>query len=351
MFSGGGSGGHLTPSIAVAEKFLKTHPQTKILFIGSNNGLDESIIKKFGFKFKGIHAGKLRRYFSWRNFLDFFRFFYGIGESFFMLKKFKADLVFSKGGFVSLPVAIAAAFLRIPIIAHESDTISGLANRIISKISKKVCYTFPILNASDKDVYTGTPIREEILKANKEEGRHFLNFDNNKPIVLFMGASQGASQINDICKNIFSELKLKANIVLISGKGKKLNIKDDSLREYEFLGKEFPNVLKVSDIVISRAGANSLFELSALGKASIIIPLASSANNHQVKNAEYFKNKNAIEYFDSANDEREFDANVKEKIYEWIQDPKRKEVYEKNINKLFIEDAVEKLIKVIEKEI
>ncbi len=353
VFSGGGSGGHLTPSMEIAREFLKENKNSKCLFIWSKKILDKEIIEKNWYNFKSIHSWKLRRYFSWQNFTDFFKFIYWIFESIIILRKFKADLVFSKWWFVSLPVAIAAYLLRIKIVAHESDTVPWLANKIISKFAVKICSTFPEIDIKYKEkiVITWTPIRKEITSSNKEESRKYLWIDDSKLLILFMWASQWADQINKICKNIFWNIKHISNIIVITWKKKKVWINDPSFKEFEFLWNDFHHVLSSADIVVSRAWANSLFELSALSKASIIIPLASSANNHQRKNAEFFENNEAIINIDPTLSEFDLSKKVLEKIIELWRDSLEKRQIEMNIWRLFYKDSVKKIIKTIQENL
>ena len=334
------------PLLAITEKITAEKLPYRIFFIGSKKSLDQEIIEKKLFSFYAIHTGKLRRYFSVKTVKDLLNFFYGIGESLLFLKKNKINLVFSKGGYVALPVSLAAFFLRIPVITHESDLIPGLTNKIIAAFANKILYSFPGTYSNNKKyLFTGTPIRSEIYNSSANQGEEFLNFSQKKPIVLFLGGSQGALQLNTLCQNIFLKIKEFANVVLIAGKGKKIKIKDASFQEFEFLKEEFSDVLATSTIVISRAGANSLFELAALKKASIIIPLASAAQDHQNKNAEFFAKNEAIHLINSNSSSNELTTQVKNKIIEWIEFPEKRKQFEKNIAKLDAPQASSNIIK------
>ena len=351
VLCGGGSGGHLTPSLSVASAFLNAEPQGEVLFLISKNPLDEKIVGASGFNYKKISTGKLRRYFSWENFLDFFRFFFGIVQSIFILKKFGATKVFSKGGFVALPVALAAKVLGIPVIAHESDMVQGLANKIIAKFAKKICYSFPQelkdKSLESREVVTGTPIRFEIFEGDSKKGRSFLGFKSDKPIVLFMGASQGALQINELCKLALEKLGDKVNVVLIAGAKKTFNFQPSTFNfiQFEFLGEEFADVLASSDVVVSRAGANSLFEIAALKKASVIVPLDSAAGDHQRANAQVFADKNACLVIDPLDEELEEKA--LEQIQSWLGNEVERKEIEKNVGAMVEKNAAQKIVKVV----
>lgn len=289
----GGSGGHITPALAVASQFKKE----QILFICSRADLDKKIIADAGYEYQTIFSGKLRRYFSWQNFTDFFSFLWGFWQSFFFLLFKRPKVIFSKGGFVSLPVGLAAFLLQIPLILHESDAQMGLANRILAKVAKKVLTAMP----SEKYLHVGTPVRTEIVRAKTEEGEKFLNFKNpKKPMILVIGGSQGALFINKKIAKISHKLEKIANLVIITGAQKKDFKNSDSLRAYEYLSKEFGSVLKSADLVVSRAGANSIAEIAALKKPVILIPLPSAANDHQDKNARFLADKNAAIYLPQA---------------------------------------------------
>ncbi len=254
--------------------------------------MEEKLIKDLGIEFFPIKCGKLRRYFSWENYLDFFKFIIGIFQSYFLIRKIKPDLLFSKGGYVSLPVVIGAYLRSVPVYIHESDLSPGLANKISSKFADKIFLSFPeskdyFSKFKGEIIVTGTPIREELFQGNKEKALKFLKFESKKPILFIIGGSLGASQINNLVKNSFKELCEKFNIVHQSGSGKSLALKDPSYREFPFIKEEFSDILAVSDLVVSRAGSNSLFEMALLRKKAVIIPMEAGRGD-QVENAEIF---------------------------------------------------------------
>lgn len=295
VLTGGGSAGHVTPNMALLP-YLKKEGYD-IAYIGSKNGIEKEIVMKTGLKYHEISSGKLRRYFDWKNFSDPFRVLKGIGDALLVLKKEKPQIVFSKGGFVVVPVVIAAKILGIPVVAHESDVTPGLANRIAAPFCKKVCLTFPNSKKSFKEgaaVVTGTPIREEIFKGSKEKGRGFCGFEEDKKVILVVGGSLGAKSINSNLRKIIKDITRKFYVVHLCGKG---NV-DEELKEvkgymqYEYVSDEMKDLFAMSDMVISRAGANSIFEILALKKPNILIPLsAKQSRGDQILNAKLFKEK------------------------------------------------------------
>ncbi|MBI5413973.1 UDP-N-acetylglucosamine--N-acetylmuramyl-(pentapeptide) pyrophosphoryl-undecaprenol N-acetylglucosamine transferase [Candidatus Peregrinibacteria bacterium] len=291
LFAAGGSGGHITPALAVADVIQKKSKHTEIVFVSSNAALDDEIFSAHSQKYRRhtLSPAKFRRYFSPQNILDIFRAPRVFREAWKILRKEKPDLVFSKGGFVGFPIGMVAKILRIPVIIHESDIASGLANRMLRKISKKILTSFP----TGEGEWVGTPIREEILNGDAKRGREFLGFPEKEKILLVIGGSQGAEIINQLLLFSLDELLKKACVVHISGRGKSARKDTNRYRSFPYLGSEYGDVLAAADLAISRAGANSLFEFAAQKKAILLLPLLSAANNHQKKNAEFFASRGA----------------------------------------------------------
>lgn len=268
------------------------HPDIKVLYIGSNKGPEAKMIPEIGVEFKGIMTGKLRRYFSFKNFIDFFKIPIGTLQSFFILKKFKPAVVFSKGGYVGIPVVYAASRLKIPVILHESDILPGLANRMAAKKASVICMAFDECKVNFpkdiKKVLTGNPIREFLLKGDAEKGYKLTGFNANKPVILVMGGSQGALHIN---KAIIEMLpKIDAQIIHITGIGKKLHEDTEKYKSFEFLNEELADIYAISNLVICRSGANSLAEIEALGIPAILIPIGKAASRgEQTLNAIAYK--------------------------------------------------------------
>ncbi|CAG9619288.1 UDP-N-acetylglucosamine--N-acetylmuramyl-(pentapeptide) pyrophosphoryl-undecaprenol N-acetylglucosamine transferase [Sutcliffiella rhizosphaerae] len=295
VFTGGGSAGHVTPNIAIMNK-LKADGWS-ITYIGSRKGIEEEIIGNEKVPFHGISSGKLRRYFDWKNFTDPLLIMKGAFEALFILRKEKPKVVFSKGGFVTVPVVMAAKMLQIPVIIHESDITPGLANKIATKFATKVLVTFDeTLNhfPNNKVLFTGSPIREELFKGRELEGRAWLGFHDKKPILTIMGGSLGARKINETLRKLLDSLTEEYQIVHICGKGNM----DPSFqgikgyKQFEYINQELPDVLAASEFIISRAGANSIFEFLALRKPMLLIPLSRQASRgDQILNAQSFEKK------------------------------------------------------------
>lgn len=343
FFAAGGSGGHINPALAVAEKIKKISPKVNIIFLCSKNKLDKEILKSSEVKFIPIFSGKLRRYFSLQNILDFFLFIFGIFQSIFLILKYKPKLIFSKGGFVGLPVGIGAKILKVPLILHESDNVFGLSNSILAKYAKKILTAFPNSNFKKKAIYTGTPVRSLVINGKQDKGLEFLKIPRSKkPIILVVGGSQGATFLNEIIKKTYK--KIEAHFVVICGKGKNIFQNDKKLKAYEFIGKEFGNVLKVANLVISRAGANTIADIAALKKPCLLIPLPTSSNNHQYKNAESLAKKEATILIEEKNITQKNFVNLINAI---IKNKKKMEELSKNIEQFYKKDATEKIAREI----
>lgn len=293
VFTGGGSAGHVTPNIAIIPKLQEAG--WTVEYIGSESGLEKQIIEDFGIPYHGISSGKLRRYFDLKNLKDPFKVMKGTVQSFLLLKKIKPQMIFSKGGFVSVPVIIGGWLNRIPIIIHESDMTPGLANRISIPFATKVCVTFPETLrhfAADKAVETGPPLRTEVLKGNAEQGRQFCGFSKELPVLLIMGGSLGAKAINQAVRANLPRLTVQFQIVHICGKGQTDRKFDGILgyKQFEYVGAELPDLFAMSDLVVSRAGSNAIFEILALKKPNILIPLTKEASRgDQIINARSFE--------------------------------------------------------------
>lgn len=293
VLTGGGTAGHVTPNIAMIPRLKELG--YKISYIGSYEGIEKKLIEELGIPYYGISSGKLRRYFDVKNFTDPFRVLKGFMEAKKLMKELKPDVVFSKGGFVTVPVVIAASRRKIPTFIHESDMTPGLANKICIPFATKVCCNFPetISNLpKDKAVLTGTPIRQELLTGSKEKGLTFTGLSPDKPVILIIGGSLGATAVNEAVRSILPELLEDFQVVHLCGKGKlDENLKDTKgYVQYEYIKKELADLFALADIVISRAGANAICELSALNKPNLLIPLSARASRgDQILNARSFE--------------------------------------------------------------
>lgn len=294
IMTGGGTAGHVTPNIALMPALKEAG--FDIEYIGSINGMEKGLIEATGTPYHGISSGKLRRYFDWKNFSDPFRVLKGYGQAVSLMKKIKPDVVFSKGGFVSVPVVLAAKHCHIPAIIHESDITPGLANKIAIKGAKKVCCNFPETMKylpADKAVLTGSPIRRELFSGNAENAIRLCNFkDHSKPVLLVIGGSLGSKIVNEAVRKVLPELLEKFYVIHLCGKGNLDNSLSGTIgyAQFEYASSELTDMFALADMAISRAGANSICELLALHKPNILIPLSAAASRgDQVLNANSFK--------------------------------------------------------------
>jgi len=293
VLTGGGTAGHVTPNIALIPSLRDAG--FDICYIGSYEGIEKKLITDMDIPYYGIDTGKLRRYKSLKNLSDPFHVIHGYSESMSLMRRLKPDIVFSKGGYVSVPVVLAAAARRIPVISHESDMTPGLANRITAKAVTKICCNFPEtvkLLPPEKAVLTGTPIRQELLAGNKLAGLNYCGFTTAKPVLLVTGGSTGAVRINKAIRAILPKLLADYQVCHLCGAGKTDASLDglDGYVQFEYVNKEMRDLFAMSDIVVSRAGANAICELLALRKPNLLIPLSAGASRgDQILNADSFK--------------------------------------------------------------
>ncbi|MBE6355196.1 undecaprenyldiphospho-muramoylpentapeptide beta-N-acetylglucosaminyltransferase [Treponema sp.] len=319
VFAGGGTGGHIYPGIAVADELKvlaeKEGKKIELYWMGNSSGMDRGIVEKNLVScggsitsFIGIPSGKLRRYFSFRNFLDLFKIGFGFIKSIFVLLKLKPDCLFSKGGFVSVPPCRAAALLKIPYFTHECDFTPGLATRLNAGRAKNIFVSYEDTKKyfkgalASKCLVTGNPVRPVFYEDRKAEGLKFLGIPENheKPVLLVLGGSLGAAQVNSL---IVSELEyLKERFIVVHQTGKAFAEEnpdvmasgDDSYKPYAFIYGEMPAVIQSADVIVARAGANSLWECAVCGKPMILIPLCGAGTRgDQVDNARYFESNGA----------------------------------------------------------
>ena len=292
VLTGGGTAGHVTPNIALLPKLRELGYE--IHYIGSYDGIEKKLIADFDIPYYGISTGKLRRYFDVKNFTDPFRVVKGFAEAKKILKQIKPDIVFSKGGFVSVPVVRAAASLKIPCIIHESDMTPGLANKLCIPVATKVCCNFPetLQNLpADKAVLTGSPIRGELTKGNKIAGLDLCGFSANQPVIMVIGGSLGAANVNKAVRDALPALLKDFQVVHLCGQGKvdNLLLNTKGYKQFEYVKAELKDLFAMADVVISRAGANAICELLALKKPNLLIPLVSGSRGDQILNAKSFE--------------------------------------------------------------
>lgn len=301
ILTGGGTAGHVTPNIALIPKLKEAGYEIK--YIGSKGGMETQLVKDAGLDYTGISSGKLRRYFSWKNFSDPFRVLKGYFEAKKIIKKYKPDIVFSKGGFVTVPVVFAASKYNVPVIIHESDMTPGLANKLAIKKATKVCHNFPetARHLEEKAVHTGSPIRAELFSGNKLTALDMCGFTANKPVIMVTGGSLGAENVNKLVRAALPELLKDFQVAHLCGKGKLdpalTNTK--GYAQFEYISQEMKDFFAMADIIISRAGANSICEISALKKPNILIPLSANASRgDQILNAKSYAKQGFSEVLD-----------------------------------------------------
>lgn len=293
VLTGGGTAGHVTPNIALIPELKRAGYE--VHYIGSYEGIEKKLIEKLGIPYYGISSGKLRRYIDLKNLSDPFKVLKGLAQARHLLGKIKPDVVFSKGGFVSVPVVLAAKSRKIPCIIHESDMTPGLANKICIPCATRVCTNFPETLKHlppEKAVLTGSPIRAELFHGDKAKGLNFCGFDDSKPVILIVGGSLGAVAVNNAVRSILPTLLEKYQIIHLCGKGKleKKLVGTKGYVQYEYIQEELPDLMAAADLIISRAGANAICEILALRKPNILIPLSAQASRgDQILNAASFE--------------------------------------------------------------
>lgn len=345
VFTGGGTAGHVTPNLALMDALAS---EFNIAYVGSQHGIEQQIIASKNIPYYAVRSGKLRRYFSWKNLRDPFNLLAGIFQSIILLRKLKPKLVFSKGGFVALPVVIGAWVNRVPVIAHESDLTPGLANRLSFPFVKQVCVTFDAgkkyFKKQDKVRVTGTPIRPELLNGNREAGLKHSGFDGTKPCLLVMGGSQGSGILNQCIRGQLEALCEKFHVLHLCGKNKlDLNLsKQQDYYQLEYATDELPDLLAASDIILSRSGANAVYEILALAKPHVFVPLSRRfSRGDQIDNARYFESKGVSVVLEEAHLKPETVRDALEDIY------MRREDIINHIKSLEIQSATPVLVNLI----
>lgn len=290
LLTGGGTAGHVTPNIALLSGLRERNYE--IHYAGTCTGIEYELIKREKILFHCLSAGKLRRYFDLKNLTDLFKILAGFIQSLFLIIRIRPNIIFSKGGFVSCPVVWAAWILRRPVIIHESDITPGLANRLSMPFARRICYSFPETAphiSGKKGVQTGLPIRQTLFEGNASEGRRICNFNNDKPNLLVIGGSLGSQKINTVIHESLSSLAEKFNVCHICGKGN-LSNNYEGYKQFEYVDTELSHLFAMTDIVVSRSGATTLFELLALRIPALLIPLAANASRgDQILNARSFE--------------------------------------------------------------
>ncbi len=340
--------GSVTPLLAVAEEIKKRESGADFLWIGTKNGPEKKFVESFGIKFTSVSAGKLRRYFSGWNFLAPFYIAAGFLKSFWLIFKFKPQMILSAGGFVAVPVIWAGWILRVPSLVHQEDLRPGLANKLTAKFAKIITVTFlESLKYFPRGVVVGNPVRQEIFSGDKMRAAQNFNLEKDLPTIFILGGGTGAMSLNKIIVAASRELVKFCQVIHMTGgrideamKNEIENIKRETARYHsaEFLGKDLPDIFAASDLVISRAGMATLTELAVLGKPTVLIPIPES---HQEDNAYYFKKQNAVMFWDEKNITPEnFSAAVRELLNNKVE----LENLGRNIKEIMSANAAQKIV-------
>ncbi len=354
VLTGGGTGGHIIPLVAVAQKIKEKNPETQFLFIGPKGSIEKKIMEKENIPLKYVLVGKMRRYFSFLYLVDILKMPLGVIQALVYLLFYMPDAIFSKGGYASFPVVVVGWLYRIPILIHDSDANPGLANTFLAKFADRIAVSYPQAEKyfpAKQVVLTGNPLRADINQGEAQKAREKFSLLESKKVIFVWGGSQGAQAINNKILDILPDLLKRYQVIHQTGeknfkevehKAGVLGIKNGR-RGYvaiPFIGEELKDILAVADLIISRSGSNSISEIAANGKASIIIPLANSANNHQRMNAYAIAKIGGCVVLEEANLGSSMLLNEINKI---MTETELKEKLERNIKKFYHPEALEKI--------
>ncbi|MGE5297662.1 MAG: UDP-N-acetylglucosamine--N-acetylmuramyl-(pentapeptide) pyrophosphoryl-undecaprenol N-acetylglucosamine transferase [Acidobacteriaceae bacterium] len=354
LFAGGGTGGPIAPMLAVAEEIKRLSPNSEFLFVGSKAGPEKGLVEAAGFEFQAMSAAKLRRYFSLRNFWDAFVFVGSLFRARRIISAFNPDVIFSVGGFVSVPLALIGRLKKITIVIHQQDARPGLANKLVSPMASlvttafaetaKMFYSNPGLVKGEKlkrVEWVGNPVRQEFFDKNIKY-RDFFKLKSELPVLLIFGGATGARQINEVVSFALPALVQSHQVIHIYGPGnERPNFSDPNYHPYEFLGKEMPSAIKLSDIVICRAGLSSIAELSALGKIAVVVPIPGT---HQEENASVLKERAAAVVLSK----EEFEPETLVRVVVSLKfNLPRQQTLSRNISDLMPKDSANRIAKLI----
>lgn len=343
--------GSVTPLLAVAEEIKKAAPDTNFLWIGTKKGPEKKVVGDYGINFKSVPAGKLRRYFSGWNFIDPFLILAGFLKSFFIILKFKPQIILSVGGFVAVPVIWAGWVLRVPSLIHQQDVRPGLANKLTARFAKIVTVTFPeSLKYFPQGVVTGNSVRQEVFTGDRERAIKVFKLERDLPTLLVLGGGTGALELNKIVVRAAPEFLKFCQVLHVTGgrfdelskfEAEALRKENTRYHLFDFLAEPLKDAYAVSDLVVSRAGMGTLTELAVLGKPTILIPIPKS---HQEDNAWYFKKRNAVCILDQ---EKLTSESFVAAVQELIGNKVELENLSKNIKEVMPADAAQKMVKII----
>ncbi|MEI6288044.1 MAG: UDP-N-acetylglucosamine--N-acetylmuramyl-(pentapeptide) pyrophosphoryl-undecaprenol N-acetylglucosamine transferase [bacterium] len=339
LLVGGGTMGSVSPLIAVYQKIKKIKPDTEFLFLGTSQGPEKTAVESYKIPFKVIVSGKLRRYFSWKNFIDPFKVVFAFFQSIIIILKFKPDAIMIAGSFAGVPVTWAATILGRRVLIHQQDILAGLANKLMANTANTITISFePSLRdyGQGKTVFTGNAVREEFSVCEKTEAKKIFGLSDSLPTVLIMGGGTGANKINETVEKSLAELLQFCQVMHITGVGKKNQAEAENYHQFEFLTNETVEAFCAADLVVSRSGMSSLCELAVMAKPAIVIPIP----GHQELNAQYFQKNNAVMVLsqESLNSEI-FISMIKELLF---SAPERENL-SRNISKLVPPDGADKI--------
>lgn len=350
ILTGGGTAGHVTPNIALMPALREAGYE--ITYIGSLKGIEKELIRDCGIPYVGVPTGKLRRYFDLKNFTDPFRVIGGYLKARRFLKQTRPDVVFSKGGFVSVPVVRAAAGLKIPCVIHESDMTPGLANKLCYRSAAKICCNFPETMEKlpkGKAVLTGTPIRAELFEGDRARGLEICGFPSadTKPVLMIMGGSQGAASVNEAVRAHLGELLEDFNVIHLCGAGKydpELE-KTEGYRQFEYVKEDLKHLFAAADVIISRAGANAIFEILALKKPNLLIPLSAGTRGDQILNARSFEAQGFSKVLVESEEEGVLDKKLVATVHALYEE---REQYTAAMSEAGQQDAIPKILELLD---
>ena len=345
ILTGGGTAGHVMPNIALLPALRAAG--FEISYIGSRGGMEQDIVEKAGLPYYGISSGKLRRYLSAKNITDAWRVVRGVGQARKIIRRIGPDIVFSKGGFVAVPVVLAARLAKVPVVIHESDITVGLANKLCIPHAARVCCVFPETMAQipkAKARLAGTPIRQEIFEGSRIKGLALCGFEDEKPVMMVMGGSQGSVVVNECVRAALDDLLITFNVVHMCGAG---NVDETAGRagyvQFDYAGENMGHFYAAADIVLSRAGANSLGELLALAKPHVLVPLSKKASRgDQILNAKSFEGQG----FSVVIDEEALTAEVL--VQKMLETYENRGKYAAAMKKSGTENGIDAIVKIIQ---
>lgn len=336
--------GSVSPLLAVYTEIMLVDRETEFLFVGTTSGPEKASVESYKIPYQAIASGKLRRYFDWRNFSDPFRIALGFFQALKIIRQFKPSAVMVAGAFVGVPVAWAAKLSGVPILVHQQDIETGLANKLMANAAQKITVSFDVSLRdfpANKAVLTGNPLRAEFYHCDRENSRTLFNLKEDQPVILITGGGTGSKTINELVEKALPKIVKFAQVIHTTGAGKKISFEADNYHQYEFLSHEMPEALCVADLVISRAGLSTLTELSVCGKPAVVIPLYKT---HQEFNAQYFQKYNAAVVLSEPGLNAESFAST---LRDLVSDRDRLNMLSENIKKIMPADGAQKVASIL----